>query len=155
MPAAKRGRPNKYARARQPLSVDVHVGKKVRQRRQLLDISQEDLSAALGITFQQLQKYERGANRVSASRLFQLSELLKVPISFFYEDFVDTKGSRSSSPKFGFSESRQQPLVDEDKIYDKESLELLNLYYSVTDARKRKDILKIFTSLVDTMKGGK
>ena len=70
-------------------AVDVHVGKRVRLRRTLLGMSQEQLGAALDITFQQVQKYERGANRVSASRLWDISQILDVKISYFFDDMTD------------------------------------------------------------------
>src|ERR1700683_5507100 len=72
-----------------PNPVDVHVGARWRLRRTLLDMSQEKLGQAIGLTFQQVQKYERGANRVGASRLFDLSRVLDVPVSFFFEGIVD------------------------------------------------------------------
>ena len=67
--------------------VDIHVGSRVRQRRQLLGLSQEKLAAALGLTFQQVQKYERGTNRISASRLYAISQALDVPLYYFFEEF--------------------------------------------------------------------
>lgn len=72
-----------------PSPIDVHVGTRIRLRRTLLGMSQERLGEALGLTFQQVQKYERGINRVGASRLFDLSRVLDVPISFFFDDMPD------------------------------------------------------------------
>src|SRR5215208_5533266 len=69
-----------------PNPIDVHVGSRVRLRRTLLGMSQEKLGEAIGLTFQQVQKYERGANRIGASRLFDLSRVLDVPVSFFFDD---------------------------------------------------------------------
>ena len=69
-----------------PNPIDVHVGQRVRQRRTLLGMSQEKLAEAIGLTFQQVQKYERGANRVGSSRLFDLARVLDVPIAYFFED---------------------------------------------------------------------
>src|SRR5262252_8632904 len=76
-----------------PSPIDVHVGSRVRLRRTLLGMSQERLGEALGLTFQQVQKYERGVNRVGASRLFDLSRVLDVPISFFFDDMPDSLAS--------------------------------------------------------------
>src|SRR5204863_6191523 len=73
-----------------PSPIDVHVGSRIRLRRTLLGMSQERLGEALGLTFQQVQKYERGVNRVGASRLFDLSRVLDVPISFFFDDMPDS-----------------------------------------------------------------
>ncbi|MBT7504712.1 MAG: helix-turn-helix transcriptional regulator, partial [Rhodospirillales bacterium] len=72
-----------------PNPVDIHVGARVRLRRTLLGISQERLGDAVGLTFQQIQKYERGANRIGASRIYELSRILDVPVSFFFEDMPD------------------------------------------------------------------
>jgi len=72
-----------------PNAVDVHVGSRIRMRRQLLGMSQEQLGRAIGLTFQQIQKYEHGTNRVSASRLYDMAEALEVPISFFFEELPD------------------------------------------------------------------
>jgi transcriptional regulator with XRE-family HTH domain len=81
-------------RGRSP--IDVHVGARVRLRRTMLRMSQDKLAAALGLTFQQVQKYERAANRISASRLYQLCRILKVPISYFFEN-MDAEG-READP---------------------------------------------------------
>ena len=80
-----------------PNPVDVHVGTRMRLRRTLLGLSQEKLGAAIGLTFQQVQKYERGANRISASRLFDLARILDVPVSFFFDDMPDAVQSSSPS----------------------------------------------------------
>src|SRR6266704_1067410 len=92
-----------------PSPIDVHVGSRIRLRRTLLGLSQERLGDALGLTFQQVQKYERGANRVGASRLFDLSRVLDVPISFFFDDMPETlsasySGSSQSRRLSGFAE---------------------------------------------------
>ena len=71
-------------------AVDVHVGKRVRLRRTLLGMSQEQLGSSLNITFQQVQKYERGANRIIASRLWDMSQILDVPVSYFFDDMSET-----------------------------------------------------------------
>src|ERR1700728_3825063 len=93
-----------------PSPIDVHVGARIRLRRTLLGMSQERLGEALGLTFQQVQKYERGVNRVGASRLFDLSRVLDVPISFFFDDMPDSLsssfGAQSSRRAAGFTESQ-------------------------------------------------
>src|SRR6266699_1101097 len=99
-------------RESRPSPIDVHVGSRVRLRRTLLGMSQERLGDALGLTFQQVQKYERGANRVSASRLFDLSRVLDVPISFFFDDMPETlsatySGSSQSRRMSGFAEHQE------------------------------------------------
>ena len=82
-------KPDKNFRVTNSNAVDMHVGKRIRLRRTLFGMSQEQLGVALSITFQQVQKYERGANRVSASRLWDISQILDVPISYFFEDMTD------------------------------------------------------------------
>lgn len=78
-------------------SVDAHVGQRVRMRRTLLGMSQERLGEAIGLTFQQVQKYERGSNRISAGTLFRLGQVLEVPVSFFFDDYDDGQPRRGSS----------------------------------------------------------
>jgi transcriptional regulator with XRE-family HTH domain len=81
-----------------PTAIDRKVGVRVRMRRLTLDMSQERLAAGLGVTFQQVQKYEKGHNRIGASRLQQLAEILQVPVSFFFEDFAVPGGTQAPSP---------------------------------------------------------
>jgi transcriptional regulator with XRE-family HTH domain len=79
-----------------PHNVDVHVGRKMRTARMIEGVSQEELGEGLGVTFQQVQKYEKGSNRISASKLWETSEVLRVPIDFFFEDLkVDNRGGKS------------------------------------------------------------
>src|SRR3954463_10029808 len=80
-----------------PNPIDVHVGSRVRLRRTLLGMSQEKLGEAIGLTFQQVQKYERGANRIGASRLFDLSRVLDVPVSFFFDDMPQDQDAHTSA----------------------------------------------------------
>ncbi len=90
---------------RSPNPVDIHVGTRVRLRRQLLKMSQEKLGDQLGVTFQQVQKYERGTNRVGASRLWRMSQVMDVPVSFFYE------GLEAEDTTHEFAENDQTPIV--------------------------------------------
>ena len=92
---------------RDPNYIDVHVGSRIRMRRQLISMSQEKLGELLGITFQQVQKYEKGSNRISASRLFYAAKILGVPVQAFFEDLPGTEGDA------GFSESGQPYLAME------------------------------------------
>src|ERR1700722_3677384 len=80
-----------------PNPIDVHVGSRVRLRRTLLGMSQEKLGNAIGLTFQQVQKYERGANRIGASRLYDLSHVLDVPVSYFFEEMPSVGSERNQS----------------------------------------------------------
>ena len=86
-----------------PTYIDVHVGQRVRQRRTLLGYSQERLADALNLTFQQVQKYERGANRVGAGRLYELSHALDVPVNYFFEELPDAPEGASIRPSYAGS----------------------------------------------------
>ena len=93
----KMNRRSETAKEGGPRPIDVHVGSRVRLRRTLLGMSQEKLGEAIGLTFQQVQKYERGANRIGASRLYDLSRVLDVPVSFFFDDMPEGVGSQGGS----------------------------------------------------------
>lgn len=129
-----------------PSQVDVHVGQRLRVRRALLGLSQEKLADALGLTFQQIQKYERGTNRVSAGRLYSLSKILDVPISYFFEQFGD---AREGGSLVGLSDNAQDSFHGEDLLNSKETLDLIRTYYSVQDPEARKDILKFIKSMAE------
>ena len=134
-----------------PDEVDVHVGKRLKIRRSLLGLSQEKLAEAIGLTFQQIQKYERGLNRISAGRLFELSKILEVPIPYFYEG-LRGRGSEDQRA-YGFSDNEQAPFGgEEDLMQSKETLDLLRIYYSIEDADMRKDILKFIKSMAERAK---
>lgn len=135
----------------QPDPVDVHVGSRVRLRRGIMGLSQEKLAESLGLTFQQIQKYERGANRVSASRLFQLGEILDVPVNFFFEGFNPDEPGRA----YGFSDTQQEDFSwleedDGDLMERKETIELVRTYYSVQDPALRKNFMKMLKTLVSS-----
>jgi transcriptional regulator with XRE-family HTH domain len=135
--------------------IDIHVGSRMKLRRTLMGMSQEKLGEALGLTFQQVQKYERGANRVSASRLFDLSRILDVPISFFYDDMPEPLatsyggqiGSQGMRRAMGFSEA-QEGFGHDDTMNRKETLELVRAYYRITDNAVRKRVFDLIRSLV-------
>ena len=94
-----------------PNPIDVHVGSRVRMRRMLVGLSQEKLGERLGLTFQQVQKYEKGSNRVSASRLYQMAQILGVPVQFFFEDLPEQAKGAFGSASAGFSESSEEALI--------------------------------------------
>ncbi|MGB0720247.1 MAG: helix-turn-helix domain-containing protein [Bdellovibrionales bacterium] len=129
-----------------PDNVDVHVGQRLRVRRALLGMSQEKLAEAIGLTFQQIQKYERGVNRVSAGRLFQFSKILDVPVSYFYDQIG---GGVAAQAAYGLSDNAQEPLGDDDVMQRKETLDLVRIYYSIDDPMKRKEILRFIKSMSD------
>ena len=132
-------------------AVDVHVGKRVRLRRTLLGMSQEQLGASLNITFQQVQKYERGANRISASRLWDISQILDVQISYFFDDMTDDT-MRSSPRRVSRGENID---LDDDNVRDpmarRETLELVRTYYSIESSKVRKRISEMVKSWAATI----
>jgi len=131
-----------------PNPIDVHVGQRVRQRRTLLGMSQEKLAEAIGLTFQQVQKYERGANRVGSSRLFDLARVLDVPIAYFFEDMEANVAAKSPSRLMGVSESKLQPYASEpDPLAKRETLELVRAYYKIGEPRVRKRIFELTKAL--------
>ena len=130
-----------------PNEMDVHVGQRLRVRRSLLGLSQEKLAESIGLTFQQIQKYERGTNRVSAGRLYDLSKILDVPVGYFFEQFgkVDVENYAAH----GMADNDQQGFDNADIMNSKETLDLLRIYYSVQDPETRKDIMKFIKSMAD------
>jgi len=106
--------------------VDVHVGKRIRQRRWLTGMTQQQLAEHVGIKFQQIQKYETGANRVSASRLWDIADALEVPVSFFFEG-IEAEEAAEPSGK-----------VPADLMGDKEALDLVRSYYSIPENQRRR-----------------
>lgn len=128
-----------------PDKVDVHVGQRLRVRRSLLGMSQEKLAEAVGITFQQIQKYERGTNRVSAGRLFQFSKILDIPVSYFYEQLA-AEGAVNQ----GLSDNGQEGFGGvEDIMQKKETLDLVRVYYSIDDEDVRKEMIRFMKSMAD------
>jgi transcriptional regulator with XRE-family HTH domain len=137
-------------REHRPSPIDVHVGSRVRLRRTLLGMSQEKLGEALGLTFQQVQKYERGVNRIGASRLFDLARVLDVPVSFFFDDMPDAMGGNQAvngrrGSTFGLAESQEG--FDDDTLHRRETLELVRAYYRITDPSVRKRVFDLIKSL--------
>jgi transcriptional regulator with XRE-family HTH domain len=131
-----------------PNPIDVHVGGRVRLRRTLLGMSQEKLGEAIGLTFQQVQKYERGANRIGASRLFDLSRVLDVPVAYFFEEMSADTAARTPSRIKGLGESRAEP-IEPDPMVKRETLELVRAYYRIGDASVRKRLFELTKSLAN------
>ena len=124
-----------------PDPVDVHVGQRVRARRKMLGLSQTQLGKDLGVTFQQVQKYERGTNRIGSSRLFRLSAALDVPVAYFFEG-AETKMSGYNPVPEG---------LDADAFEKQETLELVEAYYRIADPRVRKKVLGLARLLASGM----
>ena len=121
-----------------PKAVDVHVGSRVRLRRTLLGMSQEKLGEAVGLTFQQIQKYERGTNRIGSSRLYEFSQVLDVPVSFFFDDMPAETAGRPP----GLREEGQANFGTE-QLARRETLELVRAYYRISDPAVRKRIFEL------------
>lgn len=129
---------------KKPNPIDIHVGSRVRLRRTMLGMSQEKLGEHLGITFQQIQKYEKGANRIGASRLQQISTVLKTPISFFFEDAPGMAGT----PASGFAETESANYVV-DFLSSSEGLQLNRAFVKIRDAKVRRKIVEMVKALAD------
>ena len=135
-------------------AIDRHVGKRIRLRRTLLGLSQEQLGDELNVTFQQVQKYERGANRVSASRLWDISQILDVQIGYFFDDMSET--TMRGSPRRVASGVDSLQLGDEaikDPLARRETLELVRSYYTIEDATVRKRVADIVRAVAATLVG--
>jgi len=127
--------------AKQPHPVDRHVGGRVRLRRTLAGMSQEQLGEHLGVTFQQVQKYEKGTNRISASRLWQVAEVLKVPVAFFFEGTDEAR----QAPAAGFAESRQSEITG--IAQSTEALQLLRHFTHIAEPRLRRAVVDLARAL--------
>ncbi|MFN3827410.1 MAG: helix-turn-helix domain-containing protein [Micavibrio sp.] len=130
-----------------PKAMDIHVGNRLRMRRSILGWSQEKLADSVGLTFQQVQKYERGANRISASRLYDFSRVLDVPVSYFFEQYNEKQ--KPENFKYGFAEGEQDQFLDTGKWYDKETLELIRVYYSIQDQKLRRNLIKVIQNMAE------
>ena len=128
-------------------NVDVHVGARMRQRRTLLGMSQTKLGDAVGLTFQQIQKYERGSNRIGSSRLYEFAKVLDVPVSYFFEEMPANalvgRPMSGRGRKGGFGEAGTPFEQDKDPLIKRETLELVRAYYKIREARVRKRIFEL------------
>lgn len=143
-----------------PGPIDEHVGQRIRLRRTLMGLSQEKLGEALGLTFQQVQKYERGANRVSASRLFELSKFMEVPVSFFFDGapgeiampvapMASAMGFAEASSSFGGPPPKrtETPSADAALFSRKETIDLVRAYYRIPDEAVRRRMFDLIRSM--------
>lgn len=130
-----------------PRPVDVHVGARLRQRRTLLGMSQEKLGEAVALTFQQIQKYERGANRIGASRLYQLGQVLDVKVDYFFDEMpgeVEKTGGDYAAPA---AASKLATVQMADPMARRETLELVRAYYRIEDPKVRKRMFELTKSI--------
>jgi len=134
-----------------PNPVDVHVGSRVRLRRTLLGMSQEKLGESIGLTFQQVQKYERGSNRIGASRLYDLARVLDVPVGFFFEEMPSE--TQQSSPAQAQGLQEEGDAYEPDPMAKRETLELVRAYYRIEDPTVRKRLFELTKALATPAEG--
>jgi len=128
---------------KKPNPVDAHVGSRVRLRRMLLGMSQERLGESMGLTFQQVQKYEKGVNRIGASRLFQIAKILDVPVQFFFEEAPQTG---EAGPVRGMAEPDSEAFILE-FLNSREGLELNRAFVKIADPKVRKSVVDLVRAL--------
>jgi transcriptional regulator with XRE-family HTH domain len=130
--------------------VDTHVGARLRQRRNLVGLSQTKLSESVGLTFQQIQKYERGANRISSSRLYEFAKVLAVPVSYFFDEMPSNALSGrplSGHGRKGFGEAGSPFKQEKDPLSKRETLELVRAYNKIDKERVRDSIFAAVKAL--------
>jgi transcriptional regulator with XRE-family HTH domain len=128
---------------KKPNPVDAHVGSRVRLRRMLLGMSQERLGESMGLTFQQVQKYEKGVNRIGASRLFQISRILDVPVQFFFEEAPHIG---DGSPARGMAGADSEAFILE-FLNSREGLELNRAFVKISNGKVRKSVVDLVRAL--------
>jgi transcriptional regulator with XRE-family HTH domain len=129
---------------RKPNPVDIHVGSRVRYRRMIVGMSQEKLGEKMNLTFQQIQKYEKGTNRIGASRLFQLSKILDVPVGYFFEDaFANSAPSHAVQ---GLHEPEQEGYLL-DFLNSREGLDLNRAFAKIHDPKVRRRVIDLVRAL--------
>lgn len=141
----------------EPNPIDVHVGKRIRLRRTILHITQQQMADMLGLTFQQVQKYEKGMNRVGASRLWDISKVLEVPMGFFFDDMDNNVAQKSPmmlntkwDKSFNVEESHP---FDDDPMKKAETLELVRAYYKIPNRKIAKKLFDLILSLAKSTAG--
>jgi transcriptional regulator with XRE-family HTH domain len=151
--AARKKDPSKSRKTKESAgSRDKVFGLRLRQRRTFLGFSQQTLGDAVGMTFQQIQKYEHGTNKISAARLVDFSKILNVPINYFYAGLGDIG---EKTPKALVVSDVSQATLDEDPILKKESAQLLKWYYQIKDEALRKSVQKLVRQMADQSKAKK
>jgi transcriptional regulator with XRE-family HTH domain len=137
-----RKRGQRLAPVGQPNPVDVHVGQRLRMRRTLLGMSQTQIGEAVGLTFQQVQKYERGTNRVSASRLFDFSRVLNVSISYFFDEMEGSVAEAGRKHAMGVAEKNPEP-YERDPMAKRETIEFVRAYLKISSPKVRKRLFEM------------
>lgn len=135
----------------EPNPIDIHVGNRIRMRRNILGWSQEKLGDLLGLTFQQIQKYEKGLNRVSASRLWDFSVVMDTPISFFYDDMDKSVARQSprmfSNPEADATLNEDLEVFNADPMLKQETLELVRAYYKISNRQAAKHLFDLIVAM--------
>ncbi len=134
-----------------PSPVDVHVGRRVWLRRMLLGMNQTALADALDMSYQQVQKYESGANRISASRLYDLARVLGVPVAFFFEEMPVAVAT--SSPALGGTKAKEPSSYELGPMAKRETLELVRAYYKITDPQIRRHLREMAKAVAASKDG--
>lgn len=129
-----------------PHPVDIHVGKCLRLRRTMLGMSQEALGDAIGVTFQQIQKYERGINRIGSSRLFNFARILGVGVSYFFETY-DNGNETGRFTASGVVAEDTPPEFSHEQLSNRETLELVRAFHKISDPQVRKKLQELIKSL--------
>lgn len=124
-----------------PHPIDIHVGARVKLRRMILGMSQEALGTALGLTFQQIQKYEKGVNRIGASRMYEIARLLQVPVQFFYDDY-------DAEPFAGGFAEEAEPVME--MVRSQEGVQLCRYFAGIKDPDVKKRVLDLVRSIAET-----
>lgn len=129
---------------KKPNPIDIHVGSRIRLRRNMLGLSQEKLGENLGITFQQIQKYEKGTNRVGASRLQAISSILSVPVAFFFENVPE----QANQPSNSFAEENETTYVV-DFLHTSEGVQLTRYFTKISDPKVRRKLIELVKTLAN------
>lgn len=124
-----------------PNPIDVHVGRRLRQRRALLGMSQQALAGGIALSFQQVQKYEKGSNRLSPSRMVDIARILDVPVSYFYDEMPADVARNGQNAMHGQPTMTNE--VRADDLHRRETLELVRAYYKITDHKVRKRLFEM------------
>lgn len=134
-----------------PHPVDTHVGAKVKSRRLMLGLSQEELAKSIGLTFQQVQKYERGTNRISVSRLIDIARALKTPLDYFTDGIATlAEGMRGKPAMRGVSDVKQASFDDVDTMTKKDVLELVRAYQRISTPALKKQLVEMAKAMAAT-----
>lgn len=128
-----------------PHPVDIHAGNRLKLRRSILGLSQGDVAKAIGVTFQQVQKYERGVNRMGSSRLYELAKTLNMPVTYFFDEY---QPDGQPSPAEGMAESPSSAFEHEE-MTSRETMEMMRAYYKIKSPAMRKRVFELVKSMAE------